>query len=71
MMVVPADVGDRVTVRTATTPFWMRFALSPPELSPVRKHVYEPELPAHERDLPAAVAAVPAMAEMATTSVVE
>ncbi len=29
MMVVPGDVADIVTVRTATTPFWMRFALSP------------------------------------------
>jgi hypothetical protein len=70
-MVVPGDVGDRVTVRTATTPFWMRFALSPPEPSPVRKQVYKPAVAAHERDLPAAVAEVPALALMATTSVGE
>jgi len=30
--------------------------------------VYEPGLPAHERDLPAAAAAAPALAEMATMS---
>ena len=71
MMMVPGDAGDIVTVRAATTPFWMRFALSPPEPSPVKKQVYAPELPPHERDLPAAVAAVPALAAMATMSVVE
>jgi hypothetical protein len=38
-MVVPDDVADIVTVRTATTPFWMMFAFSPPEPSPVRKHM--------------------------------
>jgi hypothetical protein len=65
-MVAPDDAADIVTVRTATTPFWMRFASSPLELSPVRKHMYEPGLPAHARDLPAAVAAAPALAEMAT-----
>jgi len=37
-MVVPDDVPDIVTVSTATTPFGMRFASSPLELSPVRKH---------------------------------
>ena len=58
-------------MRTATTPFWMRFASSPLELNPVRKHMYEPGLPAQERDLPTAVAAAPALAEMAAMSVVE
>jgi len=39
LIVVPGDVADIVTVRTATTPFWMMFAFSPLEASPVRKHV--------------------------------
>ena len=28
-MVVPDEVGDNVTVRTATTPFWIRFPFIP------------------------------------------
>jgi hypothetical protein len=67
-MVVPGEAGESVTARTATTPFWIRFASSPLELTPVRKHRYEPELPAQERDAPAAVAAAPGLAEMATIS---
>jgi hypothetical protein len=39
LMVVPRLVADIVTVRTATTPFLMRFAFSPPEPRPVRKHM--------------------------------
>ena len=67
-MVVPEVAADVVTVRTAITPFWMMLLFSPPGPSPVRKHVYEPELPTHERDLPAATAAAPALAEIATMS---
>jgi len=70
-MEVPEVAAESVTVRTATTPFWMGFASSPLELTPVRRHMYEPGLPAQERDLPAAVAAVPALAEMATILDVE
>lgn len=39
LIVVEDVAADSVTVRTATTPFWMTFAFSPLELSPVRKHM--------------------------------
>jgi hypothetical protein len=39
LIVVPELVADSVTVRTATTPVWMTFAFSPPEPSPVKKHM--------------------------------
>jgi len=65
-MVVLDVVADIVTVSTASTPFWMRFAFNLPELSPVKKHMYEPALPAHESVLPEAVAAAPALAEIET-----
>ncbi|MGO4885801.1 MAG: hypothetical protein ACLP59_34020 [Bryobacteraceae bacterium] len=38
-MVAPVLVADNVAVRTATTPFWTRFAFRSPEVSPVRKHI--------------------------------
>ena len=37
--VAPEAAGDKVTVTTATTPFAIRFAFSPLELSPVTKHM--------------------------------
>jgi len=40
MLMVVEDVeADSVTVRTATTPFWIVFAFSPLDVSPVRKHM--------------------------------
>ena len=68
LIVVPEDAGDSVTVRIAITPFWMGLLFNPLGLSPVRKHMYEPLLGAQERDLPAAVAAAPSLAEMAVTA---
>ena len=65
---VAVVLGEIVAVTTATTPFWMMFALSPFTFSPVKKQVYVPGLPVHDSDLPAAVAAVPALALMAITS---
>jgi hypothetical protein len=62
-VVAPAEI---VAVTTATTPFWMTFASSPLAVIPIKKQVYDPELPAHSRDLPAAVAAAPALALMLT-----
>jgi hypothetical protein len=60
-MEVPIVALDSVTVATATTPsgivFWF---------IPVSKQEYEPEPATHEIDLPAAVAAAPALAEIAT-----
>jgi hypothetical protein len=38
LMVVSDAAADVVTVRTATTPSWITFALRPPALNPVRKH---------------------------------
>lgn len=39
LMVVPELAADIVTVRTATTPFWMTFAFSPLEPIPVKKQL--------------------------------
>jgi hypothetical protein len=39
LMLVPVVVADVVTVRTATTPFWMMFVFKQSGPSPVRKHV--------------------------------
>jgi hypothetical protein len=58
---VPVVVVESVTVTTATTPLCMVLVLRP-----VSKHMYEPGLLAHTRVLPAAVAAAPALAVMAT-----
>ena len=38
LIVVSDAAADVFTVRTATTPFWITFALRPVELNPVRKH---------------------------------
>ena len=68
---VAAVLGEIVTVTTAITPFWMAFALSSLALIPAKKQVYVPGLPAHDSSLPAAVAALPALALIATTWVGE
>jgi len=73
--VMPIDVaavlGEIVAVTTATTPFWMMFALGPFTFSPDKKQVYMPGLPIHDRGFPAAVAAAPGLALIATMSVGE
>ena len=61
MGVLPVTVDARVTVTTAATPF--RITL---ELIPVSRQVYDPGLPAHATDLPAAAPAAPAAADMDT-----
>src|SRR5580700_2739882 len=39
LIVVPELVADIVTVSTATTPVWITLAFSPPDSSPVKKHI--------------------------------
>jgi hypothetical protein len=61
----PAE-GDRLTLMTATTPFWIVFAFKP-----TRTHLWPDAVLAQAIDLPAAVAAVPATALMERISLDE
>ena len=55
-----------ITFTTATVPFAIVFAFGP-----VRTHWYDPAVEEQVNDLPDAVAAVPADAEIDTTSAAE
>ena len=52
----PVVLADSVTVMTAITPFWITFPFTPSA-----RHVRVPETPPHRIDLPAALAAGPAL----------